>query len=664
MTASAITHSKKQGNPYFGMAKTLGMLQNVTKMVDKPSKSAVFSYLNEAWKECKDALEKRQLFFSCVFSFGDITNREHNLFRRKALKDVDQGGSALRRVFLHCLEWMHTYVPDQFYRFLPIYGEYYNLGASTMFHLLWTDRYKGTVIDTFKIDVNVDRLTTFIADTLKSRNTSENEMRLWAKWLWHIPSAKRKRKFVVTERGLNSVKKKYNNDAKVGDVVTRVSEKQKETIEKDRFVLRCIESLSVKMGWEIATYGTNKQYIGYRKFRSQYLVDTEAVMFSTGKIKALDKTQLLTWLDSLPGGARHRVQRRVVEKSDKGVLTPKSKWVTTKGLNIGEVYIEWMKSKEIAQQTMRNMSKEEKEKLAKENPNELKKMEKAAKVNTGGETMIDILLQMFTPSSTVAEANLKAHTLLENMKLLVPVLIAADISGSTSGHPVNYKGVQFTPAAFIKLLTTVFLLKNPNEELADMFIRFDDTADIITPGVKTDAAAQNRFMATHAKEVDVLTDKKADFVTNFNSVAKWIISRGSTHFNVIADALKVWVDAGGDTWRQTRIEMIQKYPVFLCISDGDLNDGTPAQTILDFQSKMRQWFGWEGVVVIWDVQVGRRQQSQFSGLTNVIHYLGFNPGAVTQIFTNLHDLDIIDIYTVLETMQRTNRYQPVRELVI
>lgn len=664
MTASSITHSKKTENPFYGMVNTLSMLQNVSKVADNPSKSVIFSHLDQAWKECKESIDKRQLFFSIMFSFGDITNREHNIFRKKAIK-AEQGGSANRRIFLFCLEWMHINVPEQFYKFLPIFGEYYNLGAATMMNIIWTDRFKGIVTDTFKINVNVDRLTTFIADTLKALSTTENELKLWAKWLWHVPSAKRKRKFIVTEKGLNSVKKKINANAVVGDIVTRVADKLSETKKKDKFVYACIEALSKKMGWEVKTFGTNKRYVGYCEFRTKYLVETEAVLFSTGKIKEMDKVQLLSWFETLPGGARHRVQRRIVEKATNGALTPKTKWVTIKGLNIGEVYVEWLKSKELAQQAMRDLTKEDKEKLVKEDPTKLKQMEKAAKVNTGGETLIDILVELFTKASRET-SNLKAHSLIEQMKLLVPVLICADVSGSTASRPITYKGVTFTPQAFIRLLTTVFLLKNPNPELADMFMRFDSNAEVITGGQKgLEVVGSNRFMSGQNKDVGVLTDPKVDFVTNWESVSQWIISRGGTNISSIAQGLKKWVDEGGETWRNYRIEMIQKYPVFLIVSDGDINNEYNAKTsVLDFQMKMRQWFGWEGVVVIWDVQQHFVPSSKFEGLTNVIHYVGFNPAMITQIFTNLHDLDIIDVYQVLQTFARTNRYQPVKELVI
>lgn len=662
--AQTITHKKTNENPFFHMGATLDMLQNVSKLTDKPSKSLVAQYLSNAWKECKDALDKRQMFFSIVFSLGDITDRQHNVFRKKGIKDPLGGGKGLRKVFLYCLEWMHNNCRDQFYRFLPLYGEYYNLGAATMFDILWTDRWKGTVTERFKLNVDVEILTEFIASVLKDRNTSDNELALWAKWLWHIPSGKRRRKFVVTDKGLKSVHKRFNTDAKVGDVVARTGDKQAVTLEKDKFVISCIEALSIKMGWEVKKHAGNTQYIGYRAFRTRFMVESEARMFSQGAIRNLDQVQLLAWFDQLPGGARHRVQRRIVDKAKTGnTLTPKTKWMTNKGLNIGQVYIEWLNGKEQAQKTLRSLSVEDKTALAKEDPNKLKQMEKAAKVNIGGESLIDTVANMFNRSGTTQEANLKAEMLLKNVKLEVPVLICADISYSMLSHPITYKGTSFTPNALAKLLTTVFLLKNPDPELAEMFIRFDDKAEVIADGTEGIVNGRNRFMSKDTTLVNKLIDRSADFVTNFNSVSKWVIGRGSTHFNVVANHLKAWVDEGGE-FKQLRIEMINKYAVFLILTDGAFNSHeVPAQTLLDFQAKMRQWFGWEGVIVIWDVNNDAPKTSQFKNLSNVIHYIGFDASMVTQIFTNLHDLDIIDIYTVLESYHKSNRYQPVRELV-
>ena len=651
----------KTDNPFFGLRASLLMMQEVSKISNSTNKAVVTNLLNNAWKECKESLDKRQLFFSLLFSFGDISNREHNIFQKKGISKPDAGGSGQRKAFLYCLEWLHANVPEQFYRFLPLYGEYYNL-ASMRLYELHTDRWKGTVTDTYHIPVDVDRFTDYIASVLKDPKTPENEIKLWAKWLWHIPSNTRTRKFIVTEKGLASVKKKHNSDAKVGEVIVRTGVKQSATVEKDKFAFKCINALCEKMGWTVRKLSTNTEYIGYRAFRSKYIAENEAVLFSTGGIRKYDEVQLLQWFDQLPSGARYRVQRRLVTKEG-DTLSVKDKWINEKGANIGTIYLKWLNGKEEAQKAIRALSDEDKAKMQKEAPGQLKGLERAAKVHVGGESLVDAFVAMFKAASTTQEANLKAHSLLAKMKLEVPVLVCVDISGSMVGSPVTINGVSFTPNAFAKLLTTTFLLKNPDPELGDMFIRFDDRAEVIANDQMAEGSGTNRFMQTASTKVQNLIDRKADFVTNFNSVSKYIIGRNGTHFNVVADHLKLWVDAGGE-FKSMRIEMINKYPVFLVISDSAFNSHeVPVQTVIDFQSKMRQWFGWEGVVVILDVSTGT-QSNKFDGVQNVIHYSSFNPSVLNQVFTNIHNLDVIDVYSSLQALHRSNRYQPVQDLVV
>jgi hypothetical protein len=80
---------------------------------------------------------------------------------------------------------------------------------------------------------------------------------------------------------------------------------------------------------------------------------------------------------------------------------------------------------------------------------------------------------------------------------------------------------------------------------------------------------------------------------------------------------------------------------------------------------MRQIAGWEGVVVIFDVcSTSTRETSKFDGVENVIHFLGWNLGAVNSIFSKIHDLDVIDIYTPLKSLWLSNRYELVRKNVI
>ena len=652
-------------NPFYGMRATLDMAVQLPKLGDSANQALINSYLDRAWEECKVSKEKRELFFILIFSIGDIQNREHNIFRKKGIKNVEGGGNSSRKAFQFILQWLVARYSKQFYKLLPVIGEYYNLDGM-MFYEIKTDRFKGNVKEVQKLNVDMDKVTDYIASVLKNPKTTENEKKLWAKWLWHIPTAKRQRKFVVTEIGLKSVRKKYGSEYKVGDTIRGTRTKQNQTQAKDTWTLNNIHLLSTKMGWEIVDHPKNKEYKGYKEFKKKYLVDSEATMFSSQKIKELDKQELLNWFDQLPSGARFRTQTRLLEK-DGNKLKPRAKWVTNQGLNIGDIFQEWMLLKETAQQELRNLTKEDKEKLAKEDPKALKQMEKAAKVNTGGETLLDIIADFFNPSNSTEAAGIKADSILNKMKLEVPVLVIADVSGSMASRSVVHKGIRFTAQRMAQLLTTMFLLKNPDEDLQNMFIRFDDIAEVITSGQYANTKGANRFMANSTNMVRELVDRTKPFMWNYSNVGQYIITRGGTSFDSVSKGLKSWVDnSSTEGEKRLKIEQINKYPVMVVVSDGDMNShSSVAQSMSAFQQNMRQWFGWEGVVVVWDVKESYQgETSRFEGLANVIHYTGINTSIANSIFTNIHDLDIIDVYTPLKSLYLSNRYEPVKELIV
>lgn len=649
-------------NPFYGMKNTLNLGQQLSKLGDNPNAGMVEPYLNLAWNEC-NTQEKKELFYIILFSIGDIQNREHNIFRKKGIKNVEGGGVSARKVFLYILSWILKKDQKQFYKFLPIIGEYYNLDGM-MFYEIKTDRYKGNVQSVTKLDANMEKIIAYIASVLKNPKTTENEKKLWAKWLWHIPTTTRQRKFVVTEIGLKAVRKKYGVEYNVGDVVRGTRQKQAQTKAKDTWTLNNIHLLSLAMDWEIKKHTNNVDYVGYKAFKKQYLADSEATMFSSQKIKELDKVQLFNWFDQLPSGARFRTQTRLLSKEgDK--FKSKTKWISNKGFNIGDVFQDWMKSKEVAQQELRNLTKEDKEVLKKEDPSKLKQMEKAAKVNTGATTLLDTIAELLSGKiKTEQDVNLVADSILNKMKLEVPVMVVADISGSMSSNYVAHKGVNFSSRAMAQLLTTMFLLKNPNPDLQQMFIRFDSVAEVVVSGQKVASKGSNRFMSTAEKVVGGIVDPKNTFIQNYNNVGQYIIARGGTDFNTVAKELYRWVNSDS-AYKSSRIEQINQYPVWVVVSDGDMNSSyNAAQSMAQFQQSMKQWFGWEGVVVVWDcATVAERGSSKFEGLENVIYYAGANTSIVNNIFTNIHDLDIIDVYTPLKSLYQSNRYQPVKELV-
>lgn len=668
MANKALAPQKKvegSENPFYKMTQTLNLFREIPKLGDKTTEQVINSLLNNAWEECKVSKEKKQLFYILFFSIGDITNREHNIFKKAKIKNPDNGGFSQRKSFQYALKWLHNKDKGLFYKLLPLMGEYYNIGASTMLYTLKTDRYKGNIQEIFKIDdIDVDALTDYISIVLKDTRTTDNEKTLWAKWLWTIPSGKnRQRKMTITEIGA----KKYK-DYKVGDIVTKYTSKQVATLSKDSWVHSCIKMLSDKMGWTTVKHKNNIQYSGYSQFRSQYLANTEAVLFSTKRILEFDKTQLLEWINQLPSGARWRVQCRVVDKEG-SKLKANNKWVTKNGTNIGEVYLEWLSIKDKAQDELRQLSKAEKEKLKKENPSKLKDMEKAAKVNVGATTFLDVMANCFK-GGTAQEIDTAAQSLLDKMDLKVPVMVCVDTSGSMSNSSITHNGVNFTSIQLARLATTLFLLKNPKEELQDMCIRFDSDAQVITTGLNAEISGGNRYMSTSQKKIEWLVDNKKSFSENLSNISSLLPTPGgATNFNLISNRLKDWVDsAPSSAEKAVRIEMINEYPVFLLISDGDLNGyGSPASTMRDFQRNMSNWFGWEGLVVVWDTKVSgwgsNSDTNKFEGLDNVMYFGGTNIAIINQIFTNISDLETIDIYTPLRSLFESNRYIPIKAIV-
>jgi hypothetical protein len=217
-----------------------------------------------------------------------------------------------------------------------------------------------------------------------------------------------------------------------------------------------------------------------------------------------------------------------------------------------------------------------------------------------------------------------------------------------------------------QLATTVFLLKNPDLDAGEFFIRFGTTADVIVSGVQATKQGVNKYMNHKAITVGTLVDKTKPFSWNLANISKYIpAGDGGTNLSLIPKELKRWVDESVE-FRDQKIEQINKYPVILVISDGDLNSNyTASASFLEFQQNMRQWFGWEGVTVLWDVkQETSGNGSKFDNIANIMYFGGMNMGILDQIFRNIGDLDVIDQYLPLKALYNSNRYLPVRELVL
>ena len=109
-----VTFNKKQENPFYGLKSCLSLFQG--KNINK-------SLISEAYNEVKDDPIKKEMFYSLLFSIGDITNREHNIFHNQK---IDSGGQARRDDFFEILNWIIDNDYNQFLAFLNagLFDEY------------------------------------------------------------------------------------------------------------------------------------------------------------------------------------------------------------------------------------------------------------------------------------------------------------------------------------------------------------------------------------------------------------------------------------------------------------------------------------------------------------------------------------------------------------
>lgn len=82
-----VIFNKRTENPFKGMRKCLE-LANANVITE--------FMLDDAYAEAFMDKDKKALFYSILFNIGDITNREHNIFRGNK---VDGGGQAERDNF-------------------------------------------------------------------------------------------------------------------------------------------------------------------------------------------------------------------------------------------------------------------------------------------------------------------------------------------------------------------------------------------------------------------------------------------------------------------------------------------------------------------------------------------------------------------------------------
>lgn len=505
MVEVKLNHSNE--NPFYGLRNCLQLFQSVTNSISE-------SQLNACYNEVKDSKEKRELFFSLLFSIGDITARQHNIF--KGVKK-DSGGNANREGFWTVFTWMKNNHFNQFIKFLNagLFNEY------TCFDFLFRSRVqtvKTRVVKVYDVFEGVryrTELAKYVYSVIKGNNPFNKQ--LVAKFL----SVPRLSKRQGHKRMLDETKRVMENKAK--------------------FLIE----LSKLMGWEYEVQGNYSNFKGYRKWRKEYNQDLESVLFSTGKILEFDKTSFIEWFDKLPAQARFRVKNRILYSKDGEA--PKyakfQKW-----------YEEWETFKTKKQEEQRVLEEKVRQGQASEEDKvKLEKVKKDAKVTVGATNFKDLY-------DDICKGNidkLKLESFMGKVNLPYNSLVIMDDSGSMRGAPFNF-------ATFI---ASVCLCKNPDDDARNLLGFFNNYTHWHSYIDVSSSKRINSIMRTTVakQKITPFVDPLKSFYenyTNIDSFCRAVFQGGSTDISSIPEGLR------GMCFRHPEIrDALKSYPVWTIISD-------------------------------------------------------------------------------------------------
>lgn len=597
--------NKSNNNPFYGLRACLNLAENVGGTITE-------AMLNSCWNEVKDEKMKRELFFSLLFSVGDITARQHNVF--KGVKK-DNGGNANREGFFTIFTWLKKNHKEQFVKFLNagLFNEY------QCFDTLFRSRVqtKGAkvlaVYDIFADKWYRGELVKYVYAVINGNNPF-NKL-LVAKFLT-IPR--------LSKRAGHK----------------KMLPQTKEVMEhKTAFLIE----LSQAMGWAYSVKGAYANFEGYRAWRKEYNGSLESVLFSTGKIAEFDKTQFIDWLDKLPSQARFRVKNRVLYSKVKDTET--LKWT-----KLGEWFKEWEEYKTKKQAEQRVLEEKVRQGQATtEDVEKLEKVKKQAKVNVGATNFNELYDQIM--QGRVDE--LKLESFIQN-KVNLPYnsLVIIDDSGSMYGSPFN----------FASFLAAVCLVKNPDDDGRNLLGFFGSDTRFYSYIDKEASNAPNSLMRrTVGKSVHKpFVDPTKSFMENFkqiNAFCRATFEGGWTDISSLIKALKQAMKGASQL-----VDALKSYPVWTIISDGEWNNlPSPEASVNDLLRQCEQHLGFKPFIVAVDVTISNRVNAErFAGIDNLM-YIPSNPAQIEQFLTNFKDMDVFDVYTPLQSIYRSNRYELIRQ---
>lgn len=618
--------NKNNENPFYGLKNCLSLYQNGSKGIISET------ILQSCWEEVKDDKTKRELFFVLLFSIGDITARQHNIF--KIYKNVDSGGNSQRSAFLKIYGWLRGTYLEQFKQFLfaRLFNEYTSFDTILSNRVITQKKTTKVIGGTANLSGSreyLDILSDFVASIINGNNPTDKYF--LAKFLTRPRPAKRKKHKQMLAATKNLMRQR-------------------------EFFLKLV---SDKAKLRYVKKETHIEFHGYYEWRKEYIGSLESVLFSSKKILEFDKQEFLDWLGKLPASARHRVRCRLLTKDNKLKAEAKtnseqgSKWI-----NLGQWFLEWESFKDKKQSEVRVLEEQlrqisfnlvgEKEELQ----DKLKKAKKEAKVTTGAINFADMFKEIIQGSVD----KLKIQPFLDKVKLPYNTLTFIDDSSSMSS---SYGDQGFTAFDFATFIATITLMKNPDDTGRSLIGMYSNVARMFTSITAKDSSS-NRFMRPVVTTInEPLIVPEQHFLDNLERIrgfARAMRTGNGTNIASIPDHIYRWVN--GDA---ALVEQLQQFPVWTIVSDGNWNNmNSPEASMNDFMMRCQRYFGFKPFIVAIDVAYGTSAAiSKFQGIENFM-FIPPNPAQIEQLLTNFKDMDILDVYTPLQSLYRSNRYDLVK----
>lgn len=591
-------------NPFYGMKATLGVWSTQGKNL---ATSQVLQSLAEG-----DTPEKMQVVMSVLTSVGDVPGRDP-----KGLSNVDNFGFGNREVFRDVVipAIARSFGKRNTRKYAAIVNQF--VGSQFLFDArVRTGKYdkrtkRSPVIATINmpevwgVDVVGDIACEMIA-------AGGMDSYLAFKWLNTGRSAKNPR--IETKAVL----------ATKGKLIAYISE---------------------KMGYDVLEKDGYTDYIGFRKMKSTVTKTLESYLFASGDVKNMDRIEFTQMIEGLPSDARFRVKQRVGKD--------KEKW-TIKGETMWDIYESWEKAKADAQKDVRVLKTELRDAATDAEATSIKEKlvtaTKAAKVNIGAKSSRDFIEKMLS-GGNIDEITIDAF--MDKITLSENILPVVDCSGSMRN---NWSGQN--KQHIVAYLATLFY-RNQRDDLArNIMIQFDGRAHYYQGIDRIDNSRGITRKASVNVRSTPLYNEKLTFMENVTNIYMWLratANGGMTNVKSVADLLV-------DMYRKdpSVIDVIQNYPIWMMFSDGDFNNRPGmAASIGEMLKTMETVFGFRPYVILMDVSNGSNKALAFDGVDGVM-YLPPSPESVEMLLTNFDPGNVFDIYTPLQAVATTDRYEVIR----